>query len=323
MSSNILILAPDQDVHTRAIRCELERFNCKVVVWSARKIPQESSLGFELGGNECISLVSQDSQKFEFGEFDSIWYRRPGTPKSSSMPKRWLEALVNWESGRALEGIYRTLSRAFWVNNPTAQQEALIKLNQLKIAQDAGLIVPHTLVSNDPKLIKQFAERFSNRIIYKLIDEASWQYFPEQEQPRGMPTLEFRETDLSYLEQTKYSLQLFQERIEKNCDLRVTVVGDEIFSVKIEPQVEGAKLDWRVARDNKLSKFKLPDDIESNCRRLMKDLGLVYAAFDFALTPDGQFVFFELNPQGQFLWLEEALELPIAQRFARLLVESK
>ncbi|MBX9879524.1 MAG: hypothetical protein K2Y22_13770 [Candidatus Obscuribacterales bacterium] len=323
MSRSILILAPDKDVHTRAVCDELDKLKCKVVVWSARRIPQESLLGFELGGNECASLVSQDSQTFELGAFDAIWYRRPGTPKSGSMPKRWLEALVNWESGRALEGIYRTLSHAFWVNNPTKQQEALIKLNQLKIAQDAGFKIPHTLVSNDPKLIKQFAERFSNRIIYKLIDEASWQYFPEQEQPRGMPTLEFRETDLSHLEQTKYSLQLFQEKIEKICDLRVMVVGDEIFAVKIEPQVEGAKLDWRVARNNKLSKFKLPDDIESKCRQLMKNLGLVYAAFDFALTPDGRFVFFELNPQGQFLWLQEALELPIAQRLAGLLVEGK
>ncbi len=323
MSRSILILAPDKDVHTCAVCDELDKLKCKVVVWSARKIPQESSLGFELGGNECASLVSHDSQTFELGAFDSIWYRRPGIPKSGSMPKRWLEALVNWESGRALEGIYRTLSKAFWVNNPHAQQEALIKLHQLKIAQDAGLKIPHTLVSNDPKLIKQFAERFSNRIIYKLIDEASWQYFPEQEQPRGMPTLEFRQTDFAHLEQAKYSLQLFQEKIEKTCDLRVMVVGDDIFAVKIEPQEEGAKLDWRVARNNKLSKFKLPDDIESKCRKLMADLGLVYAAFDFALTSDGQFVFFELNPQGQFLWLEEALELPVSQRFAQLLVDCK
>jgi hypothetical protein len=322
MSRRILILAPEQDAHTRAVCIELDKLKAKYVIWSSSKIPQESTLGFELGGDECASHVAIDSRQFELEAFDTIWYRRPGRPKSGHMPKRWLEGLVNWESGRALEGIYRTLP-AFWVNNPQAQQEALIKVHQLKSAQDVGLRIPHTLISNDPRLVKQFAERFSNRVIYKLIDEASWQYFPELELPRGIPTLEFRVSDLEHLEQVKYSLHLFQEKIDKVCDFRVTVVGDQVFSVKIEPQVEGAKLDWRVAKDNKLTSSKLPDEIQNKCLQLMKQLGLVYAAFDLAQTADGDFVFFELNPQGQFLWLEEALKLPIAQRLAQLLVETK
>lgn len=321
--SSILILSPEQDVHTRAVCSELDKHRAKFVIWSSSKIPQESILGFELSNRECASHVETGGQRFELEAFDTIWCRRPGRTKSGSMPRRWLEGLINWESGRALEGIYRTLHKPFWINNPQAQQEALIKIHQLHSAQHTGFKIPHTLVSNDPALVKQFAERFANRIIYKLVDEASWQYFPEQELPRGIPTLEFRLTDLEHLEQVRYSLHLFQERIDKMFDLRVIVVGDLVFAVKIEPQVEGAKLDWRVAKNNKLESCRLPDEVRDKCLQLMKELGLVYAAFDLALTPDGEYVFFELNPQGQFLWLEEALNLPIAAALATLLVNGK
>lgn len=324
MSNKVLILAPEQDAHTQAVCRELDKLTDTVRIWSALKIPNESVLRFELGANDLsASLITTDSETYSLEEFDAIWYRRPGKPNSASMSKRWLEGLINWESGRALEGIYRTLRQALWVNNPQSQQEAVIKVNQLCSAQEAGFTIPHTLVTNDPKVVKQFAERFSNRIIYKLIDEASWQYFPEQESPRGIPTLEFRGADVDYLEQVKYSLHLFQERIDKVYDLRITIVGEEVFAVKVEPQDDSAKLDWRLARDNKLSKYSLPEEVSSKCRMLMKAMGLVYAAFDLCVTQDGQYVFFELNPQGQFLWLEEALELPIARAMAMLLAVTR
>jgi hypothetical protein len=37
------------------------------------------------------------------------------------------------------------------------------------------------------------------------------------------------------------------------------------------------------------------------------------------LTPDGEFVFLELNPNGQWLWLEEELGLPLVASMADLL----
>lgn len=321
MSSKVLILAPDQDVHTQAVCGELDKLGSSVCVWSARQIPTESLLRFELSSSSCSSFIANDVDSFELDEFDSIWYRRPGIPKSPSMPALWLEKLSSWESGRALEGIFRSLSQCFWVNDPRAQQEALIKISQLKKAQEAGFVVPHSIVTNDPKLVQEFAERFSSKIIYKLIDESSWQYFPEQELPRGIPTLEFREGDIEHLEQVKLSLHLFQERIDKAYDLRVTVVGEHIFAVRIEPQEESAKLDWRLSHNNKLSNYTLPDEIAGKCRDLMNRLGLVYAAFDLCRDKQGRYVFFELNPAGQFLWLQEALELPIAATLAGVLVK--
>jgi hypothetical protein len=43
----------------------------------------------------------------------------------------------------------------------------------------------------------------------------------------------------------------------------------------------------------------------------MDRLGLVYGAIDMRLTPDGRYVFLEVNPSGLWLFTEEPTGLPI------------
>ena len=43
-------------------------------------------------------------------------------------------------------------------------------------------------------------------------------------------------------------------------------------------------------------------------RGVMRRLGLAFGAFDLRLTPEGEYVFLEVNPSGQFLFLELARE---------------
>ncbi len=56
---------------------------------------------------------------------------------------------------------------------------------------------------------------------------------------------------------------------------------------------------------------------------LMRRLGLEYGAIDLRLTPDGEYVFFEVNPAGQFLFVEHACGLPISAALAGHLARGK
>ena len=47
----------------------------------------------------------------------------------------------------------------------------------------------------------------------------------------------------------------------------------------------------------------LPDEIVKKTQALLSELGAVYAAIDFIVTPDGDHVFLEVNPAGQFMWM--------------------
>ncbi len=52
----------------------------------------------------------------------------------------------------------------------------------------------------------------------------------------------------------------------------------------------------------------------------MKIFGLVYGAFDFIVTPDGRYVFLEVNPSGQYMWIECATGLEITAALADALM---
>lgn len=53
----------------------------------------------------------------------------------------------------------------------------------------------------------------------------------------------------------------------------------------------------------------------------MRELGLVYGAFDFVITPDVEWIFLEVNPGGQFGFLEDRTGAPLTAILADLLAQ--
>jgi glutathione synthase/RimK-type ligase-like ATP-grasp enzyme len=81
---------------------------------------------------------------------------------------------------------------------------------------------------------------------------------------------------------------------------------------------EATRTDWRAGQpDHEI--FVLPEQVEASIRRLMASFELNFASLDMIVTPDGEFVFLELNPNGQWLWLELELGLPLVASMADLL----
>ncbi len=54
-------------------------------------------------------------------------------------------------------------------------------------------------------------------------------------------------------------------------------------------------------------------------RRHLPRLGLPFGVFDFAVTPDGKWVFLECNAGGQYGWIEDPIGAPITEALADLL----
>jgi glutathione synthase/RimK-type ligase-like ATP-grasp enzyme len=55
------------------------------------------------------------------------------------------------------------------------------------------------------------------------------------------------------------------------------------------------------------------------CLRLVQGLGLEFGAIDLIRTPDGRYVFLEVNGNGQFLWAEELSGVKVSEALADLL----
>ncbi len=64
----------------------------------------------------------------------------------------------------------------------------------------------------------------------------------------------------------------------------------------------------------------LPNDVAKRCVDLVAQCGLTYGAIDLILTPDGRYVFLELNSAGEYGWIEEMSGLPISEAIADFLM---
>ena len=111
---------------------------------------------------------------------------------------------------------------------------------------------------------------------------------------------------------------LFQAVVDKVADIRVLVVGRQVFAVRID----SGMLDWR--KDYSAltySVVNLPDPVEKALLAYLDHFGLVSGSFDLAVDKTEGLWWLELNPNGQWGWLEESTGLAMSAAFAELLTQ--
>jgi glutathione synthase/RimK-type ligase-like ATP-grasp enzyme len=195
-----------------------------------------------------------------------------------------------------------------WMNSPDAVARSRYKLWQLRTAQSAGLKIPSTLVTTSPASARLFSASAGPLIVKSVSGR-----HPE-DPPLTLSTCRVPvDADFSGV---AASATCLQEEIDKRCDVRVTVVGDQVFSCFIKS--EENTLDWRFLPPEECSWTlgELPEDVWLAIRRYMKAAGLVYAALDFAVDATGAYWFLEANAGGQFGFVEIATSAPISQAIA-------
>ena len=131
--------------------------------------------------------------------------------------------------------------------------------------------------------------------------------------------------DVKNINSVKYAPTLLQEYIPKKIEIRATIFGNKIFAAEIHSQQNPlTKDDWRHCNANvDYLPHILPKKIEQLCFRLVHGFGLVFGAIDLILTPQGKYVFLELNPNGQWIWIEKLTGLPMINALVNLLETGK
>jgi glutathione synthase/RimK-type ligase-like ATP-grasp enzyme len=164
--------------------------------------------------------------------------------------------------------------------------------------------VPRTCITNDPAEASAFiASEGAERTIYKsfLGTEDAWR-----------ETRVLRPDECELLDNVRYAPVIFQEFIPAVVDLRVTVVGDDLFAAAIRSQETAYPHDFRMDLESAaIEPHALSDEVAARLMALMASFGLVYGAIDLRLTPDGEYVFLEVNPAGQWLFVELRTNQPI------------
>lgn len=267
-----------------------KRFNCEDIVNNNYKIDNNFKLEFDGETN-----------------FGSVWFRRTKLPNIDNQNLEERFYLLN-EYESLLKNLFCTID-AKWLSNPFSIYQAENKLFQLKVATSLGFKIPNTLVTNSKEDLKKFYFGNSKGIIIKPLSQSRIYNDNETE---FIFTNVLKEKHIEELDKYDLTPCIFQEEIEKSIELRVTVVGENIFTAGINSQIfEATKTDWR---KEKLEFYieEIPNEIKEKCLSLVKKLNLKFGAIDLIKDKKGNYIFLEINPNGQWAWIESETGLKIS-----------
>ncbi|MEZ4584774.1 MAG: hypothetical protein R2909_00025 [Gemmatimonadales bacterium] len=304
----IIVISEPNDVHAQAVLGELAKHRVRAKLLDLSEFPLKASLLMRLsrGTPGRFGMRLADGGTIDMGDVTGVWWRRPqafGLPHQGMDPMARHFALV--ELATAFQGMWQA-SPALWVNDIVRDAAAAHKPWQLELAQSLGLSIPETVITNDPGEARAFWQRHPGGVIYKPF----LQSFHSWRETRILRPEEERQAD-----QIRLAPVIFQRYVPARADLRLTVIGDEIFAAEAAMDQSQYPVDVRL-NNIPYQPHQLPDEVGEKVLALMRRLGLEYGAIDFRLTPDGDYVFLEINPAGQFLYVEHATGLPISAALA-------
>lgn len=221
------------------------------------------------------------------------------------------------EAKYGLGGVLASLP-ALWCNHPSRVADAAYKPVQLARAALAGLTVPDTLITNEADAVRRFG--LGVPTVTKLVGGMTVE---EDGTRKNVFTRLLGERDFADLRGVEHTAHLFQRWVPKGCEARLIVIGEHITAAAITAGSDRAYVDYRTDYDS-LS-YELvdpPADVAAGVRALMDGFGLVYGALDFVLTPDGRWVFLEVNPTGQYGYIEHHTSAPLTAQLADLLART-
>jgi glutathione synthase/RimK-type ligase-like ATP-grasp enzyme len=259
-----------------------------------------------------FDLTLRESQGGAVGQVRTPWqrvpladvravYARPLAPPARADPvvgrreAGVAEALVTWLD----------VADAVVVNRPRDMHSNASKPFQAQLIGAAGFRVPESIVTTEPGEVLEFAQRHG-AVVFKsvsgvrsIVSRLDAAHAARLERVRSLPTQ-------------------FQALVE-GVDVRVHVVGAEVFVTRIS----SAATDYRyAAREDlpvELVPGSLPDDVAQRCIDLAARLSLPFAGIDLRETPDGDFVCFEVNPMPGYSYFQSETGQPISDALVRLL----
>ncbi|MEK7748232.1 MAG: MvdC/MvdD family ATP grasp protein [Nitrospirota bacterium] len=309
----ILIISHPDDIHATEVMRHLGDMGQEAKMLDLAEFPMNLSLSISYDHKAMPSATVRNKTDLfvDLAKVKSTWWRRPQAYSLPQMKDNEAFTFTYNEWDEAISGLWQ-LVPGIWINEPNRDIRASRKAFQLGEATAVGLRIPRTLITSDPIQARRFiGELGVERTVYKSFSatEHTWR-----------ETRVLRKNELDLLDHLRLAPVIFQEYIPAEVDLRITVVGSQIFAAAIHSQEGDYKADFRMDMGrSRITPAVLPREIERLLLALMERLGLVYGAIDVRRTPDGEYVFLEVNTAGQWLFIEEKTKQPIARTLAETL----
>ena len=307
----VLSGSPDRDPCIALVQRALEARGATLTAVSAAGFPDRLPLRLALDGTRTAAALGPH----DLGAARAIWVRdmapAQGFPEGMRADHR---AAAEAQSEAALSSLFACVE-GFVLDPIEALAGTGYKPRVQQLAARVGLDVPRTLVTNDPEGAAAFVRAQPGGAICKLIDSGSVTL-----ERSAFPTSEVSEDDLAHLGGLRLSPIIFQEKLAKELELRITVVAHEVFVAAVAP---GDAVDVRMV-PRLVHGYReyggLPADVRALLLRLLDRLALNFATADLVKTRDGRWVLLEVNSVSFFDHIETHAGLPVSGAIADLLL---
>lgn len=319
MGNENIILSNSQDATSDYLEERLKQAGISVLRLNTDRMFEETSWGCYNG--IPLLYLSNGQVKNPF-HFSHVIFRRPHPIQVASCGDIAQQNHMSEEWSECLEGFLGLIPSRNWINHPSSNYIASHKLEQLYRASHEGLMIPDSVVTSKPEIAEAFFQKYQREGIIAKTLSGGWL---EREKPWKDSMVHTVEVPLEH-DEIFQSLPLcpvlFQKKIDKQIDVRIIVVDENITAVGMKAN-DGKKqrLDIRrnLMNDVSYSRIKVPERICEVILKLVKSYKLRFAALDFAVDSCGHWIFFEINPNGQWAWLDLDGVVDIANNFIEIL----
>lgn len=287
----------------------IDKNGFEIIRFNVDLYPLQNKLSTTFEDGKWITVLETQDKKHRLDDISAVWYRRAyniGKGVKDELDAKFFGAAMG-EIRNTLFGFLESVD-AYSLGKPSVYRRLDSKEEQLKIADKLGLKIPATAVTNSPEEAKRFIIKHGD-VVAKM--QTGFAIYED-----GVENVVFtnvvNEDKLEELDTLLYCPMQFQKKIEKKKELRITVVGRDVYAFEIDSQQsEAAKTDWRKDGVNLIDKWiptVLPQDIEAKLLELLDVYHVDYGAIDMIVSPEDEYYFIEINGAGEFFWLDNLTE---------------
>lgn len=265
---------------------------------------------FEIKTYRKKLFLESDKSSFFLNDISSVWYRRGGLKFKHLQYKNPSINIHMSEAQYWLQDyVIKILESKKHINKQSNSH--VNKLWVLECAKKIGLDVPdYFLAENTDEVMlnKTITKSITGNVILQSLNKKT----------DGIMYTSVVEKK----EKEDFFISFFQEKIEKDFEIRSFYLNGKIWSFAIISQNDNqTKTDFRkynIKKPNRTVPYNLPKDVEEMTCRLMVELDLNCGSLDF-MKKENNYYFLEVNPVGQFTSLSASCNYVLEKEIANYL----
>jgi glutathione synthase/RimK-type ligase-like ATP-grasp enzyme len=249
------------------------------------------------------SLRLEDNRPLDFHDIRAVFWRIMCEVHVAPQLSPEMQRVARSDSFSLLRTFFRGCP-ARWVNGWEAIEFHKEKPLQLAKAQELGVRIPRTLISNSAEEILAFIDDGQEYIFKPVYGGA---------RAKKLSTVAMSQERLQRV------LSLSPVTIQKyipGTNIRSFIVGERVFTLEFASEM----VDFRDDEDLAVVPRTLPRPQTEQALAIGQAFGLSWGAIDWRLDERGDYYFLEANPSPMFVYSEDKSGLPISDALVELLL---